>query len=697
MKRGIPFSTSILSLIMLVVVPLAAILLALGWRAANTLEGNVVALRMAALNAAVTNWMTGGVRVVTSVSQALGEAPSFRWDAGRAADVERFQQLAALLARHPVAISAYAGYEDDRFIYVGRTSSLSQAQRSELGAPDGDSLIARRIEGEGTERRETWWFIRPDGQATPEQTRPTTYDPRTRPWYRGAVEAQAPALTDPYQFTQLGVMGVTLGTPIKGGGVFGIDFPLTAVSRLIGEYKISDRSIVVVATGSGQVIGDTAACPPGEASCTVRDAGVREMIRQEVIQLAGRADGTVDREIKIGGMTWKLLVDSIPPILGQHFAVGAAVPVADISAASRVLTERSLAAGILAVLVAIAAGFGISRLLSRSIARIAVKTERIRNLDFSDRQPVTSRIREILQLSNSVERMRDGLEIFGRYVSKDLVRQIMRSPENAGVGGVRRELTVMFTDIEGFSRLSEGMPPELLTSRLSRYFDVLAAPIVANHGTIDKFIGDSIMAFWNAPEPDPDHVLNACRAALDAAAVGRSLAGKWHGLGRPGFRTRFGLHTGPAVVGNVGARDRINYTLVGAVANQASRLEGLNKMYGTEILASGEVAQLTAERLVWRHIDRVVPAGTTEALDIYEPLGGSNSSVSDSGAFLARWNVARKDYVDGRFTRAIEGFREAAALKADDGPCRMMIERCERLARSGRPDGWDGVWHFERK
>jgi adenylate cyclase len=445
------------------------------------------------------------------------------------------------------------------------------------------------------------------------------------------------------------------------------------------------------------VIGDTAACPSDEAACTVRDAGAREAIQREVGLLAGRPDGRVDKDVEIEGKAWKLMADSMPPILGQHYAVGAAVPVADISAASRTLTERSLVAGILVVLVAIAAGFGISRLLSRSIARIAVKTERIRNLDFSDRQPVTSRIREILQLSNAVERMRDGLEIFGRYVSKDLVRQIMRSPENAGVGGVRRELTVMFTDIEGFSRLSEGMPPELLTSRLSRYFEELAAPIVVNHGTIDKFIGDSIMAFWNAPEPDPDHVFHACRAALDAAAAGRRLAEKWHDRDRPGFRTRFGLHTGPAVVGNVGARDRINYTLVGAVANQASRLEGLNKMYGTEILASGEVAQLTAERLVWRHIDRVVPAGTTEALDIYEPLEGSESSVRDLKEFLARWNAARKEYDDGRFAQAIAGFRESARLRPGDGPCQTMIERCERLAQSGLPDGWDGAWHFERK
>ena len=292
-----------------------------------------------------------------------------------------------------------------------------------------------------------------------------------------------------------------------------------------------------------------------------------------------------------------------------------------------------------AVAVGLAAGGALlaALLLSRSLARIAGKTERIRDLDFSDRVPVESRITEIARLSASVERMREGLEVFGRYVSKNLVHQIMRSPESAGVGGIRREITVMFTDIEGFSLLSETMEPELLTNRLSRYFDALGTAIEANRGMIDKYIGDSIMAFWNAPEPDPDHIANACRAALQAATAGNRLSEKWLSRGRPVFRTRFGLHTGPAVVGNVGARERINYTLVGAVANQASRLEGLNKAYGTEILASGEIAGATADRFVWRHIDRVVAAGTTEQHEIHEPLGEIDSAPQHA-ELLAQWN-----------------------------------------------------------
>jgi adenylate cyclase len=292
--------------------------------------------------------------------------------------------------------------------------------------------------------------------------------------------------------------------------------------------------------------------------------------------------------------------------------------------------------------------------------------------------------------------MREGLEVFGHYVSKNLVRQIMRSPASAGVGGERRDVTVMFTDIEGFSRISEDIAPELLTSRLSRYFEALGTAITENRGMIDKYIGDSVMAFWNAPELDAEHVVHAVNAALQAAQASRSLAEKWRKRGRSSFRTRFGLHAGPAVVGNVGARERINYTLVGAVANQASRLEGLNKVYGTDILVSGEIAARTAGHFVWRPIDRIVAAGTTEAMEIFEPLGDA-ATAEEHAPFMERWLAGREAYLAGRFDEAIERFKAAAALRHGDGPCRVLIARCSEFASGGLPAGWDGAWRFDRK
>ena len=692
-RLSVPFSVTILTLMALIVVPLSSALLWLGWRAVDQMEARDVDQDMSALDDAVMGFLASGMRQVVLVGQALGEAPVFVPQDGAAADDERLRQLAALLRRHSGVDGAYVGYPDGRMLYAGRTESYPPAQRAEYGIPPGDPIVLRAIAGEGEARRETWRFIHANGSFSDSRSRPSTFDPRQRPWYVAAEQARGPALTAPYRFAWSREAGVSLGVPMPQGGVIGFDASLGTLSRLIVQYKPTPNAIILIATGGSDVYIETRPCDPTDMTCLPGDDVVRDTLRRAAVEAGGRL---VQRDVEVAGRTYKLIVHPIPPVFGRTFSVAAAVPLEELTATSRALLERAalIAAG--AVGLAILAVLLVSFVLSRSMGRLAVKTERIRDLDFSDRAPVTSRITEVLRLSEAVERMREGLEVFGRYVSKDLVRQVMRSPASTGVGGERRDVTVLFTDIEGFSRISENIPPELLTSRLSRYFETLGAAITANRGMIDKYIGDSVMAFWNAPELDPDHVYHACRAALQAAAAGRRLADKWRGRGRPGFRTRFGLHAGSAVVGNVGARERINYTLVGAVANQASRLEGLNKVYGTDILASGEVATRTAGRFVWRPIDRIVAAGTTEVMEIFEPLDEVLAAETHD-AFLERWQAARTAYVEGRFAEAVALFDSASALRPNDGPCRVFRERCATFARSGAPAGWDGAWRYEQK
>jgi adenylate cyclase len=694
-RRSVPFSITLLTLMALIVLPLATALLWLGWRAVDHLETRSVGQRMAALETAVEGFLASGLRVVAAVGTTLAESPGFAPGAGPGADEERLRQFVALLGRNPAMAAVYVGYENGHFLYAGRPETFSVDQRLEFDAPDGPSIILRTVDGEGAARRETWWFEMPDGSRSPPRSRPLDYDPRTRPWYVDARRTNAPVLTEPYHFAQANVIGVSAGVPLRQGGVIGFDFTLTTLSSLIGDYKITPNAIIMLASDTGVVFMESEACKLEGSQCLAGEDAVRTAMRGVVAQAAA-GNQRIERDLVLGGRDYRLLVHTMPPNLGRRYQIAAAVPIVELSADSQTLLERAALAAAVAVGLAAGGALLAALLLSRWLVCIVGKTERIRNLDFSDRVPVVSRITEIARLSASIERMREGLEVFGRYVSKNLVHQIMRSPETAGVGGTRREITVMFTDIEGFSLLSETMEPELLTSRLSRYFDALGSAISANHGMIDKYIGDSIMAFWNAPEPDPDHIANACRAALQAAVAGKQLSEKWRGRGRPGFRTRFGLHTGPAVVGNVGARERINYTLVGAVANQASRLEGLNKAYGTEILASGEVAGATADRFVWRPIDRIVAAGTTEQHEIHEPLGEIDSAPLHA-ELLAHWEAGRAAYGEGRFEAALACFRATLSLRPGDGPSRVFIERCTAFLRDGSPRDWDGTWHFDRK
>lgn len=695
-RQSIPFSITMLTLMALVVVPLTSVLLWLGWRSVTLLEQRSADQRVSHLEAAVEGFLKDGLHVVISVGQTLAYGPSFNATENPLTDEERRHQLIAMLTRHPAVQAAFVGYADGSFIYAGQSGSFSVDQRLVLDAPDGESIIVRVIEAGVPPRQESWWFYEPNGRHSPVKTLATDFDARTRPWYVEAMKAKAAILTEPYRFAQTSDAGISAGIPLRTGlGIMGFDFTLRTLSQLLTAYKITENSVIVVGHSGGAVEIESEPCAPALPGCLTGDLLIRQALRAAVREVIA-TDAKIDRQVDASGHEYRMIVHRMPPMLGQRFVIAAAVPVRELTAQSRTLLQRAAIAAAIAVALAMLGALAASLLVSRSIAHIAIKTERIRRLDFSDQQPVRSRISEIVRLSDAVENMREGLEIFGRYVSKDLVQQIMRSPESSGIGGTRREITVMFTDIEGFSLLSETMEPELLTSRLSRYFEALGSAISANRGMIDKYIGDSIMAFWNAPETDPDHIANACRGALQAAAAGRALSEKWRERGRPGFRTRFGLHTGPAVVGNVGARERINYTLVGQVANQASRLEGMNKVYGTEILASGEVAEPTAKLFVWRHIDRVVAVGTTEPHDVYEPMGEMHSR-SEHAAFLGQWERAREAYVAGRFDDALVDFRTAATMREEDAPCHVFIERCEKLRLEGAPPDWDGTWHMDKK
>jgi adenylate cyclase len=693
-RRGIPFGATLLSLMAVIVLPLAGALLFLGWSAVGELEERNINHHMNTLDTAVEGFLSSGLRVVVAIGDTLADTASFD-EGGRASNEERLRQLSRIAQRYPAMAAVYAGYEDGLFLYAARSDMLSVAQRLEYDAPDEEAILLRTISGSGADRRQTAWFEMADGRRTPAQSIHIDYDPRMRPWYISSEHGKAPVMTEPYQFDMAKVFGVSVAVPLNHGGAVGFDFTLSSLSALVGAYRFSPNSVVMVAADNGSVFMESELCPSGNGNCVPKEADVRASLRSVIATTVGLGK-RIERDMALGDRIYRVAVHPMPKVLNRRYWVASAVPLNELLAESHSLLERAAITASLAVLLAVCGVLFAAYILSRALANIADKTDRIRRLDFAGQAPLDSRIAEILRLSESVERMREGLEVFGRYVSKTLVHQIMRSPETAGQGRLR-EVTVMFTDIEGFSRIAETLEPELLTDRLSRYFDALGQAIVANRGMIDKYMGDAIMAFWNAPEPDPDHVANAVRAALQARDAGQKLAEKWRERGRPGFRTRFGLHAGPAVVGNVGARERINYTLVGAVANQASRLEGLNKMYGTEILASGEIAEATAGRFVWRHIDRVVAAGTTEEREIYQPLGEIDAA-GEHATFLAQWDAAREAYREGRFDDARAGFQSASVLRPGDRPCEVFSARCEAFLRDGGPPaGWDGTWHFNTK
>jgi adenylate cyclase len=227
-------------------------------------------------------------------------------------------------------------------------------------------------------------------------------------------------------------------------------------------------------------------------------------------------------------------------------------------------------------------------------------------------------IREIDELGRSVSTMRKVTQTFSQFVPRRLVEQLVKTGDAMKLGGARREVTVLFTDVVNFTGITEDKDPAQVMQYTSRYFAALSEAIMANNGTVDKFIGDAVMAIWNAPIGDENHVTHACNAVLACIEANRELNAEFEREGWPVYNTRFGLHVGDAVVGNIGSRDRMNYTVLGATVNLAARLEGLNKNYQTTALVSEAVKQRVESCFVFRAVDRIKPKGFAAEFRVYE-------------------------------------------------------------------------------
>jgi adenylate cyclase len=293
---------------------------------------------------------------------------------------------------------------------------------------------------------------------------------------------------------------------------------------------------------------------------------------------------------------------------------------------------------------------------------------------------------------------RRARETFGRFLAPAIVEQVLAREGSLRLGGDKRVLTVLFSDIRGFTSLSEQLDPKVLLELLNEYLTPMTDIIVSeNQGTLDKYIGDAIMAFWGAPQEQPDHALRACRAALAMIERLGALRAGWRERGLPDVDVGVGINTGAMSVGFVGSQDRFyNYTVLGDAVNLASRLEGANKEYGTRVILGASTYEQVRDVVVARELDLVRVKGKREPVHVYELLALAPGTPA-LAAFVERFRWGLSAYAAQRWDEAIARFREADALRGGDPPSRKYVERCEAMRRAPPGPEWDGVFQMKTK
>jgi len=285
---------------------------------------------------------------------------------------------------------------------------------------------------------------------------------------------------------------------------------------------------------------------------------------------------------------------------------------------------------------------------------------------------------------------------FQYYLTASVVNEILKDPSKLKLGGDKKNLSVMFSDIRGFTSISEKLTPEELVHLLNEYLTAMTDVVFKYDGLLDKYIGDAIMAVFGAPLDQPDHALRACRTGIEMMSELRRLREKWAAEGRPDVNIGVGINTGDMVVGNMGSQMRFDYTVIGDSVNLASRLEGTNKEYGTNIIISEFTYEAVKDEIFCRELDAVRVKGKKYPVRIFELLGDKKDSAQWQ-EFVGRFETGLAKYRTGLWDEAIAAFRGVLDVKPGDYPAQLYIDRCEALKEQPPVGEWDGVFTMTKK
>ncbi|MCC8979015.1 adenylate/guanylate cyclase domain-containing protein [Bradyrhizobium acaciae] len=594
------------------------------------------------------------------------------------------------------------------FVFLSQLQSQSTISWVAFGWPDGAFFAAHKLgdgrlemmeisltDHAGQRRVDEYDVVPGDIEFANRRFEPTDFRVADRTWFKTGIKAEDPSW---FKVTDHPIgerPSIAFAGPIdvyqERQGVLAIIIEYTRLARFLAQLEVGHTGTAFIFDGSGELV----AAPDRDADELHPARGGQALLplAQMALTKAGTDQDSWRSRLTSDGAAYEV---ALTPLPFPGWRLATVIPEAEFLGPVETTLRRLIAGlGVGAVLAALASALLARTVIAAPLSRVVGEIRHVETfaLELVRRHP--SRLKEIASLSGAIAEMAAGLSAFRKFIPADLVRALLRQGVEAKPGGAIQELTVMFIDIAGFTGLSERMGDRVVPL-LSHYLDIASEVIVANGGTIDKFIGDAVMAFWGAPQPQGDHALLCCRAAL---ACRRAIeeAGLSNDLGRP-LQIRIGINSGHMLVGNIGSELRLNYTVIGDAVNVASRLESANKQYGTQILIGETTAALVGRSMVTREVDRIAVYGREGGLSVHE-LIGAQDQLRDHAAcrWIGAYEDALRKYRERDFPGALRQFEDILRERPDDGPSQVMRNRCVELSRTGCADAWEPVSALTRK
>jgi adenylate cyclase len=613
-------------------------------------------------------------------------------------EVKREFLFLSVLDANPAISSIQFGWPDDR-AFVARRTLDGTIEMEEL-LPDGNGALQRRIDRYSRSETGMLVFERRDWTAT-------DYHVSRQFWFKAALDASGPVWSDIYTLPDGKSLGVTLARRLNQmgdtSGIISVTIELDRLSKFLDEIELGNGTVFVT-----NVYGELVAAR--HAMLDEMDDGMPAMLAKiGEVDLAGPRLAAA--ALTLAGVNLADIAETshfevndpadatpyfvtLAPLGAMNLSVAIVIPRSDVLGDIDRNTLRVVTAIAVFVLVmALVAVFVSRRYVAQPLAAVGDNLRALEDFGLDRVRPVPSRLAEIDRLSDATQRMATSLGSFAKFIPTELVRTLFAQGVEAKPGGETRELTILFMDLANFTRISEALGDRVI-ELLGDYLSEMSVLIEREKGTIDKFIGDGIMAFWNAPLSVPDHAMAACRAAL--ACQQRLEEMRASAVpGAPPLEARIGINTGAVLVGNIGSRGRLNYSAVGDPVNVASRLEALNKLYGTAIMLGEDSAARLGERAVLRELDRVAVFGRVGGATIFELVGlAVEMSVPD---WIAPYEQALAAYRSCLWDEADSLFGRVVALKPGDRASLLMRERIAAFRQVPPPPDWDGLAVIDRK